>query len=135
MVAEQPASHRVRGYSLHVDPTEPRLIAIGELDIAAAPDITDALARVDGRSARLHVDLSGVSFCDTSALEPFVEATRRRAELGQSPIAIETSSPAVDRLLELLRLDGHPLIDVEAWDRIAPPKPTRIVDFRSPRPV
>jgi len=135
MALEQRASDRTRGYSLHLDLTEPRLIALGELDVAAVPDIADALALVDEKSARLHVDLSGVTFCDTSALQPFVEAARHRVERGQSPIAIESTSAAVDRLLEILHLDGHPLLDVEAWDRVETPRPTQILDHRDERPV
>ena len=135
MLADQRICDRAHGYSLHLDTTEPRLTAIGELDLAAAADLTEILAMVDARSARLQVDLSGVTFCDASALEPFVEATRRRAELGQSPIAIESSSHAVERLFEILGVDGHPLLDVAAWDRIATPRPTRVVDRRSQRLV
>jgi anti-anti-sigma regulatory factor len=135
MAVEQRTSDRTRGYSLHLDLTEPRLIALGELDLAAVADIADALALVDGQSALLHVDLSGVTFCDTSALQPFVEAARRRADLGQSPIAIESTSAAVDRLLEILHLDGHPLLDVEAWDRVEAPSPTQVLDLRGEQPV
>jgi anti-anti-sigma regulatory factor len=135
MAVEQRTSDRTRGYSLHLDLTEPQLTALGELDLAAVADIADALALVDGQSARLHVDLSGVTFCDTSALQPFVEAARRRAELGQSPIAIESTSAAVDRLLEILHLDGHPLLDVQAWDRIETPSPTQVLDLRGEQPV
>jgi anti-anti-sigma regulatory factor len=135
MAVEQRTSDRTRGYSLHLDLTEPRLIALGELDLAAVADIADALALLDGRSALLHVDLSGVTFCDTSALQPFVEDARRRAEQGQSPIAIDYTSAAVDRLLEILHLDGHPLLDVEAWDRVETPRPTRVLDLRGEQPV
>lgn len=135
MAVEQRTSDRTRGYSLHLDLTEPRLIALGELDVAAVPDIADALALVDEKSARLHVDLSGVTFCDTSALQPFMEAARRRVERGQSPIAIESTSAAVDRLLEILHLDGHPLLDVAAWDRVQAPSPTQVLDRRGEQPV
>jgi anti-anti-sigma factor len=135
MLVEQGTSDRTRGYSLHLDLTEPRLIALGELDVAAVSDIADALALVEEKAARLRVDLSGVTFCDTSALQPFVEAARRRAERGQSPIAIESTSAAVERLLRILHLDGHPLLDVEAWDRVKTPRPTQVLDHRAGKPV
>jgi anti-anti-sigma regulatory factor len=83
MALEQRASDRTRGYSLHLDLTEPRLVALGELDIAAVPDIADALALLDEKAALLRIDLSGVTFCDTSALQPFVEAARRRVARGK----------------------------------------------------
>ena len=113
-------------------PTDPRDRLIVALDL---PSNEQALALVDEKSARLRVDLSGVTFCDTSALQPFVDAARRRVERGQSPIAIESTSAAVDRLLEILHLDGHPLLDVEAWDRVETPRPTQILDHRDERPV
>jgi anti-anti-sigma regulatory factor len=126
---------RTTRYRLLLDPVEPRLIACGELDLAAVADLAETLARVDPLAARLRVDLSGVTFCDTSALEPLVDATRWRAVLGQSPIAIESTSPAVDRLLDILQLDGHPLLDVDAWDRIRSPAPPRLTDRRSELPA
>jgi hypothetical protein len=41
----------------------------------------------------------------------------------------------VDRLLEILHLDGHPLLDVEAWDRVEAPSPTQVLDLRGEQPV
>lgn len=41
------------------------LILTGELDVATAPDLRDAVREsLAGRPAVLRIDISGVSFCD-----------------------------------------------------------------------
>lgn len=122
-------------YLIDLDLSEPRIVLTGEFDLSAVADLTAAILRVDPLGARLRVDLSGVTFFDSSALGPFVDASRRRAAEGQSPIAIEATSRSVDRILDLLHVDGHPLLDVDAWDRIKLPAPGHVVDHRADRPA
>jgi anti-sigma B factor antagonist len=55
--------------------------AHGELDAFAAPEIVDVFARVAG-SPRVVVDLSAVSFLDSTALGLFVRGLRELRESG-----------------------------------------------------
>jgi anti-anti-sigma factor len=133
MISRLTEPARTTTYRIDVDLSEPRVVLTGEFDVSAVADLTAALRRIDPFGARLRLDLSGVTFFDSSALEPLVAASRRRAAEGQSPIAIEATSSAVDRILDLLQVDGRPLLDVDAWDRIRVPAPGHVVDHRAER--
>jgi anti-sigma B factor antagonist len=82
----------------------------GEVDMATAPELVEALARyADGD---IHVDLSGVSFLDSSGLAALVKAHKQADQRGKQllihgvhgpvALAIETSG-----LAEFLHLDGQ----------------------------
>lgn len=81
----------------------------GELDAFTVPDVRAALAEAAGRDVVL--DLSGVTFIDSSGLAMIVEA-RHRLEGGHHRLVIGPRSEVVQRLLELSgvanRLDLDP---------------------------
>jgi anti-sigma B factor antagonist len=55
----------------------------GELDLASVPQLRSALTDLIGRGeVRLVVDLSGVTFCDSTALGVFVGAHRKVSSCG-----------------------------------------------------
>jgi anti-sigma B factor antagonist len=55
----------------------------GDIDIHSAPEITEQLTRLQGEGNRaIVVDLSGVSFLDSSALGALVAAHRAQTEAG-----------------------------------------------------
>jgi anti-anti-sigma factor len=66
----------------------------GDCDIAAARDIEGWLATFDAQP--LEVDLSGVTFFDSSALRAFINIRRRNRHL-----CIVAPSEAVQRVLEM----------------------------------
>jgi anti-anti-sigma factor len=77
----------------------------GELDIATTPALRERLLNVFRPGARLLViDLSGVSFCDVSALAVLVATQRRAGRLGIT-VRLSAPRPQVTRLLRVTGLD------------------------------
>ncbi|MFN8051007.1 MAG: STAS domain-containing protein [Acidimicrobiales bacterium] len=79
--------------------------ATGEIDVATAPQIeAELIAAIEGGSA-VTLDLSGVSFIDSSGLRALVTARQRAEEKGVA-FSLAGRSPAVERLLQVTGLDG-----------------------------
>ena len=78
------------------------IVAIsGEVDVCTEAPLQQALLRIiRERSARLMLDLSGVSFMDCAGLRALL-ATRRRAELRGGCMRLIAASAAVRRIIEL----------------------------------
>lgn len=82
-----------------------RLHVAGELDAHTAPEFADAFDDVaDG--AAVELDLTDVSFLDSSGLAALLEARRRLDSAGGS-LVVTAASPAVARLLELTGVSEH----------------------------
>lgn len=75
----------------------------GEVDVATADQVTEAVAHVAGSVV---LDLSGVSFMDSSGVRALVE-TKRAAEAEGQTFAIACPSSPVARLLDLIDLRSH----------------------------
>ena len=84
-----------------------RIALSGELDIATVDQLS---ARIDRLSAaageRLVIDLSAVSFMDSSGLRVLIAANRDAAAGGYELVVVTGDSPA-KRVLELTRMDEH----------------------------
>jgi len=79
----------------------------GELDIAAIPALRERLLGVFRPGMRvLIIELSGVSFCDVSALAVLVYTQRRAGRLGVT-VRLAAPRPQLTMLLRLTGLDGH----------------------------
>ena len=77
----------------------------GELDLADAPALREALRRaVDRAPKRLVVDLAEVTFVDSTVLGALVEA---RSKLGGDAFALAAPGLEVRRALEISGLDRH----------------------------
>jgi anti-anti-sigma factor len=77
----------------------------GELDLADAPALREALRRAVERSPkRLVVDLTEVTFVDSTILGALVEA---RSKLGGDAFALAAPGLEVQRALEVSGLDRH----------------------------
>jgi anti-anti-sigma factor len=79
----------------------------GDLDIATTPALRERLLSVFSPGARLLIiDLSGVSFCDVSALAVLVGMQRRARGLG---ITVRLAAPRSQtaKLLRVTGLDRH----------------------------
>jgi anti-sigma B factor antagonist len=77
----------------------------GELDLADAPALREALRRaVERASKRLVVDLTQVTFVDSTILGALVEA---RSALGGDAFALAAPGLEVRRALEISGLDRH----------------------------
>jgi anti-sigma B factor antagonist len=89
---------------------EPRIIApAGELDLhasrALAPELDAAAAQTDERG--LLVDLSEVTFIDSTGLGALVQAHRRLGRQGRAMAVVAPKGSAAAVLLDLSGLRGH----------------------------
>lgn len=74
------------------------------LDAAAAPSLRQELAgRFDNRPERVILDLANVAFIDSTGLGVLVSMLKQMGANGR--IVIVGASPAVQRLLQITRLD------------------------------
>ncbi len=79
----------------------------GELDIATADQLTEQLAGLKPVSGeRVVIDLSAVSFMDSTGLRILIAANRDAAVGAYSLVIVTGDSPA-KRVLELTRMDEH----------------------------
>jgi anti-anti-sigma factor len=79
------------------------LVLQGEIDSYTAPDLAERL----GAQPPIEVlDVSGVTFIDSSGLRVIVEAHQARSSAG-SRLVLRSPSAAVQRLLEISGLAGH----------------------------
>jgi anti-sigma B factor antagonist len=80
----------------------------GELDVASAPALRTALARLlDGDHRRLVMDLRELTFSDCAGLRPVRWALREGNRVG-TDVQLRDAVPAVRRVLELTGL-GSPV--------------------------
>lgn len=82
------------------------MVLAGEFDLAALPQFEDAIAAVEaGSPAAIVVDLSGLSFMDSSGLRALVTADERARAAGRR-LAIVPGPPPVRRVFEITQLDS-----------------------------
>ncbi len=99
----------------------------GEIDMDTAPDVREAaLDAMRQHASRIQIDLSRVTFMDSTGLEVLL-ATRRRAELegGQLHLVDPTHSvlrvlevTGVDRLFDITRAES----DLQSKATLSPPR-------------
>jgi anti-sigma B factor antagonist len=79
----------------------------GELDLTAREAVVEALGTSLSRDAvsRLVVDMSGVTFCDSSGLGAQLDVRRAAADAGVAMV-LRAVSRQVARLLDLTDADG-----------------------------
>ncbi|MFD1831333.1 STAS domain-containing protein [Streptomyces desertarenae] len=74
----------------------------GEMDLHTAPDLRRQATALIGDHPHLILDLSGVTFCDSSGLNALLRLRRHAGENGgRLPLAAPT-----DRITRMLRLTG-----------------------------
>jgi anti-sigma B factor antagonist len=99
---------------LHVDikpdGSRPTLVISGEIDLVSSAQLRAAIDEaLDDGATSLELDLSHVSFMDSTGLGILANASDRTIEAGGS-VRVRGASPTVIRLLEVTRLDS--VIDV-----------------------
>jgi anti-sigma B factor antagonist len=88
------------------DPLSATVVLDGEIDIATAPAIRRLLiAAISGGDVHLAIDISGVTFIGAAGIGVLVAAANRAREAGGS-LSLLAPSPQVQRLLDILHLDG-----------------------------
>ncbi|HWD52036.1 MAG TPA: STAS domain-containing protein [Acidimicrobiales bacterium] len=80
------------------------LTVTGEIDMATAPDLRERLVALEAdRISAIVVDLTGVSFIDSTALGVLVGAYRRQEEAGGT-LKLVVTEPRVRKVLEITDL-------------------------------
>ena len=90
-----------------------RVVSVrGEIDMTTAPRLRDQLTQIVHRhSPHLIVDLSGITFCDSSGLTAFLGIARRAALLhGELRLAAPT-----DQMRKILHITG-----IDRWYPVRP---------------
>jgi anti-sigma B factor antagonist len=79
----------------------------GELDLTARDAVVEALVPLmsTGEASRLVVDMSGVTFCDSSGLGALLDVRRAAADADVAMV-LRSVSRQVARLLDLTDADG-----------------------------
>jgi anti-anti-sigma factor len=96
-----------------ITPAGLRLSVAGELDLATNNRFSAALRRLDPPFQAV-VDLTDVTFADSTGLEPLITAVRRHAPTGS--LTVTGFSHAVRHVLDLLEVAYQPSMDILAWD-------------------
>jgi anti-anti-sigma regulatory factor len=90
----------------------------GEIDVAAAADLSSLLDTLDMVVMPLGIDMAGVTFLDTHGIEPLMDAAVRRSEQKMGRVLIGERSPQAQFFLDVAELGGRPQLDVDAWGRL-----------------
>lgn len=108
-------------------PAGPALALTGELDHDSAPQLREAMGRLAlGPGEQLILDLSGLTFCDSSGITAFIVARNKTIE-AQAGIALAGTPGHIARVLRLVGLDQifplHPDTQTAAaaWNQTAHP--------------
>lgn len=92
------------GTNLEIVPSGDGFALAGEIDAHTAPSLGEALDGTDSTSVTL--DMSGVSFMDSSGLRVIITATERLRERGGDLVLAKPTS-TVRRLVDVAGLSEH----------------------------
>ena len=81
----------------------------GEVDLATARQLSDALANISTES-EVHLDFSELTFFDSSGLNAILTFAWSRN--GAGPLVILNPTDQIGRLFEITGLEQHPKIEV-----------------------
>jgi anti-sigma B factor antagonist len=79
---------------------------VGEIDAHSAPMLSERLDPLPHGDADVELDMSEVSFIDSSGLRTLIDV-HQRAESDNRRLVLRAPSHSVVRLLEVAGLDGH----------------------------
>jgi stage II sporulation protein AA (anti-sigma F factor antagonist) len=82
------------------------IVVVGELDAFTSPQLDDAIDGLDVVGSAVVIDLAGVTFIDSSALQVLV-AHHRRLATGERRLELRNPSDVVIRLLDVSGLAAH----------------------------
>ena len=87
---------------------------VGELDLATAPILEEALRSVEQVIGSVTLDLSGLTFMDSSGIHVIVGFARSGACTG--PVILDGPTNMVARALEMVGIDQVPGVEVHPAD-------------------
>lgn len=104
-----------------------RLCVSGEVDMATAPQLLDAILRTAFTydQGQVVVDLSGVTFMDPTGLGALREAHRRLVADG-TRLSVRNPGPVVEQVLRITGLDTYLNIELDDSERPTPPVLRRV---------
>ena len=82
----------------------------GELDLATAPILTEALRGLEHVNGATTLDLSGLTFMDSSGIHAIVEYARSEDCPGR--VILDGPTPIVARALEMVGIDRIPGLEI-----------------------
>src|SRR4051812_24364510 len=95
-----------------------RIVVEGELDLYTAPELKDELADLSREVTHVHVDLSGVTFLDSSGIAVLMSAARQLRERdGVVVLGVDDAN-----ILKLLQITG-----LGRFFEIRPPEEQRVL--------
>jgi len=95
-----------QGFAVEVNEADGETVRIrvrGELDMSVAPGLTDAITSASGPGVTVLLDLTGVTFLDSSAIGALVASGREVGEAG-GRLQVGPRSDIVTRVLEITGL-------------------------------
>jgi len=84
-------------------PEESALVLTGEIDMATAEQLRAAVEDLLGRSRRVVLDFSGITFCDSQGLSTLI-AVNRAATAAGVPLVFVNVGDFLQRLLDITGL-------------------------------
>jgi anti-sigma B factor antagonist len=92
-------------WSLRSSERETVVELVGEVDLATADALSQVLRdAMDGRPARLAVDVARVSFLDSTGISCLLAAERRGSEMG-CRLVVRNPTVAISRVFEICGVD------------------------------
>ncbi len=82
----------------------------GEIDAHSAPELADHLGGCSGTDTDIVIDMSSVTFMDSSGLRVLIDL-RQRIGTGPHELVLRSPSDSVLRLLKVAGLDDHFTLD------------------------
>jgi anti-sigma B factor antagonist len=115
---EMTVRHRFVAATAPLDNGTPVVSAMGEIDLATAPELERTLLDVtEAGTGEVIVDLTGCRFLDSRGLRALI-ATKERLERSDRSLALVLSNPSVMRVFQITGLDElfeiHPSLDAAA---------------------
>ena len=86
----------------------------GELDLATAPQLAEALLEFASSEGELHLNVSELTFLDSSGLHVIMALAR--SQDGNRSLVLLNPSTAVMRCLEITGIDKHPAVKILRGD-------------------
>ena len=80
------------------------VVASGEVDMTTAPGLREALGAASQLSARVVLDLTSVTFMDSSGIGVLLDALRAGTGGHASPLCLAGAQPRVRRVLDITRI-------------------------------
>ena len=84
----------------------------GELDLTNADEFSELVERELRAGHEVVLDLSQLTFMDSSGLRALIRVAKAGRELNAPPLVIESVSPAVEQLLAIALPSGIPGVQI-----------------------